>query len=183
MTTNQRKPRRSRCPKDLTADQRLARTIKIDPLTGCHLWQGSLTASGYAQITFRGQPQVAHRLAWTLKHGPIPKGMDVCHRCDERHCINPDHHFLQTRYGNMADFRLKRRLRIQRAFADANGQGGLPANATRNEITPIRIYVRGLEIVGEAVIRPFDPTAAPQPAAASSAQPETVMRCISRRSP
>ncbi len=57
----------------------------------------------------------------------------------------------------MADFRKKRRLRIKRAFADQNGQGGLPADATANEITPIRIYVRGFEIVGEAVIRPFCP--------------------------
>ncbi len=150
-----------RCPSHWTAEQRLAQRTKVDPLTGCHLWQGSLTAGGYAQITFRGQPTVAHRLAWTLRHGPIPKGLEVCHRCDERHCINPDHHFLETRSGNMADFSRKRRLRIQRAFADEKGGGGLPADASAHEITPIRIYVRGVEIVGEAVIRPFDPSGKP----------------------
>ena len=145
-------------PSRWTAEQRLAHRTKVDPLTECHLWQGSLTVSGYAQIRYRGQPQVAHRLAWTLKHGPIPKGMDVCHRCDVRHCINPDHHFLDSRSGNMRDFALKRRARIERAFADEHGRGGLPVNATRNEITPIRLYIGGVEIVGEAVIRPFDPS-------------------------
>ena len=107
--------------------------------------------------------------------------MDVCHRCDERAASTPTT-ISCTRARQYGRFRQKRRQRLKRAFADANGRGGL-GRRRGNEITPIRIYVRGVEIVGEAVIRPFDPTAAPQPAAASSAQPETVMRCISRRSP
>ena len=57
----------------------------------------------------------------------------------------------------MADFKSKRRARIARAVGDQNGEGGLPADVSAKDLTPIRIYVRGLEIVGEAVIRPFDP--------------------------
>jgi hypothetical protein len=58
----------------------------------------------------------------------------------------------------MKDMKDKRRARIERARADLEGQRRLPADdVSAKELTPIRIYVRGLEIVGKAVIRPFDP--------------------------
>jgi hypothetical protein len=90
--------------------------------------------------------------------GPIPPGMVLCHRCDERRCINPDHHFVGTHQANMDDMTQKRRARRERAAADAKGHGPPPAlDVPGTELTPIRIYVRGVEIVGKAVIRPFDP--------------------------
>ena len=144
-----------------TLEARLAARTEIDPLSGCHLWQGTCNRGGYALITLHGKRHLGHRLAWTLKFGAIPPGLVLCHRCDERRCINPDHHFVDTHQGNMADMKLKRRARIERASADAEGQGGLPADVSTKELTPIRIYVRGLEIVGKAVIRPFDPRGKP----------------------
>jgi hypothetical protein len=51
------------------------------------------------------------RLAWTLRYGKIPQGFVLCHRCDERRCINPDHHFVGTHQDNMADMAQKRRGR------------------------------------------------------------------------
>jgi hypothetical protein len=42
------------------------------------------------------------------KHGPIPPGLCVLHRCDVRPCINPDHLFLGTQKDNMADLAAKR---------------------------------------------------------------------------
>lgn len=45
----------------------------------------------------------AHRFAWELFVGPIPEGMQVCHRCNNKHCVNPDHLYLGTQKQNIAD--------------------------------------------------------------------------------
>jgi hypothetical protein len=86
-----------------TLEQRLAARSEIDPLSGCHVWQGACNPGGYPTITLHRQSHLVHRLAWTLRYGTIPKGFVLCHRCAERRCINPDHHFVGTQQDNMAD--------------------------------------------------------------------------------
>ena len=139
--------------KDRTLQARLAAQTTIDPLSGCHIWQGACNRSGYPHLTLHGKTHALHRLVWTLKYGTIPPGLELCHRYDEPRCINPDHHFVDTHQGNMADRRVKRRARLERARKDLQAVPDLPTK----ELTPIRIYVRGVEIVGKAVVRPFDP--------------------------
>lgn len=75
------------------------------PMTPCILAVGSTIVGGYVQVYEPTDQRMylAHRLAWIKAHGPIPKGMFVCHRCDTPACRNVEHLFLGTHAGNMAD--------------------------------------------------------------------------------
>lgn len=75
---------------------------------GCMLWSGA-NCKGYGMIGFRGRPYPAHRFVWSMVHGPIPKGMFVCHKCDTPACCNVDHLFIGTAQENLADMREKNR--------------------------------------------------------------------------
>jgi hypothetical protein len=52
----------------------------------------------------------AHRLAWQLLKGKIPKGMCLCHSCDNPTCVNPAHLFIGTHADNTLDAYTKHRL-------------------------------------------------------------------------
>lgn len=63
----------------------------------------------YPLMKFRGKPKAVHRISWILQNGDIPKGMWVCHTCDNKKCINPDHLFLGTPQDNTNDMKKKKR--------------------------------------------------------------------------
>ena len=88
-----------------SAQRRLASFLRPNIETGCIEWTGKATAhGGYGAMTAgRGYKIRAHRLAWALRHGPIPSGKIVCHKCDNPKCCNVLHLFLGTKADNMDD--------------------------------------------------------------------------------
>ena len=75
----------------------------------CTLFHGRLDNNGYGTLRVDGVTTGAHRLAWTEAFGPIPPGMQVCHHCDVRCCINPAHLWLGDNVQNTADRHAKGR--------------------------------------------------------------------------
>lgn len=82
---------------------------KVQRGPSCWLWVGHVAAGGYGYFRRRGKIVRAHRHAWESAHGPVPPGLYVCHRCDNRRCVRPDHLFLGTALDNARDMRSKGR--------------------------------------------------------------------------
>ena len=102
-----------------------ARKAKVMP-DGCWHWTGILQnrvhlnqMDGYGKyaIPLTKKQGFAHRLAWELYRGPIPRGVCVLHRCDVKACVNPRHLFLGTQGDNLAD--CSRKGRTHRKLTEA----------------------------------------------------------------
>ena len=70
---------------------------------GCWKFFGCHTPAGYGAIQLNRKKESAHRAMWCAVHGDISAGLYVCHKCDVKDCINPEHLFLGTALDNNRD--------------------------------------------------------------------------------
>jgi len=110
--------------------------VMPEPNSGCWLWVGS-ERKGYGRLycreNGRQKPYSAHRLSYELHKGAIPRGMIICHRCDNTYCVNPDHLYCGTHEQNTADMfargRAARQIPAPVISKIKNSQRGLAALA------------------------------------------------------
>jgi hypothetical protein len=78
----------------------------------CWTWLGTQHPEGYGMSRDdKNNRRLAHRTAWEISRGPIPSGICVLHKCDNRICVNPSHLFLGSRLDNTRDMMAKNRQR------------------------------------------------------------------------
>lgn len=117
------------------ADRFFEKINKVE--SGCWEWSGAIGSHGYGNFAIGSErssrkTEYAHRAAWLIIHGPIPDGMVVCHRCDNKRCVNPEHLFIGTQHENVRDCIIKGRANY-RSGPNPKIQGVRHPNARLSE--------------------------------------------------
>jgi len=121
-----------------TLENMLFMKLAKDEVTGCWNWTGGLFDSGYGRVTKNGKNALAHRVSYAHFFGSIPEGLQVCHKCNNKRCINPDHLYVGTHNDNMRDVTL----------TDVHkGENNAKALLTQSQVLEIKAHIRERKIV------------------------------------
>lgn len=92
----------------ISIEERFKKFVREGDINNCCIWVGYCHPNGYGQFhDINGNPVYAHRFAWELANGPVPRGLCVLHKCDNPSCVNVKHLFLGTNSDNSIDMAIK----------------------------------------------------------------------------
>lgn len=81
----------------------------------CWEWRGKIRPDGYGSYTpirYQGRKiQKAPNIAYLIVYGGLPKGAYICHKCDNKKCVNPNHLYAGTSQDNVIDMHDRGRYR------------------------------------------------------------------------
>lgn len=140
----------------MTAEASFWKHYEVDS-NGCWVWNLTPDKDGYGTLKYKNKSKFyAHRAAYELAIGPIPEGLLVLHKCDNRLCINPEHLYIGTHEDNMRDVRERNRRKGDksgnrkltqeqvneiRASKDNNGVLGRRYGVSRKHVYRIKRYL------------------------------------------
>jgi hypothetical protein len=85
---------------------------------GCWLWTGATALNGYGSLRGPARATIyAHRAAYIIAYGAIPEGAMLCHSCDIRQCVRPDHLRPGDHRQNAQDALIRERLVGRRTWS------------------------------------------------------------------
>jgi hypothetical protein len=132
-------------PPKLNIEQHFVKHV-LPVSCGCTIWLGPTNEHGYGTLPYRGRISYAHRVRWVERKGPIPKGLNVLHRCDVPACVNVEHLWLGTQADNNADREAKGRGRGYFPKGDKH----FKAKLTEAQVLAIRADLRTSRAIAHA---------------------------------
>lgn len=112
--------------------------ILVPKLGRCWEFESRLS-SGYGRLKMPDKTtELAHRFSWKLHNGPIPDGLFVCHKCDNKPCVRPTHLFVGTQLDNLADM-----IKKGRAGKAIGTQHGMSKLSEKDVLDILRKYATG----------------------------------------